>query len=218
MKKAVILATVVASVLAGASWSCAAVLTLRSGQRVEGELTAATRESVTLLVGTRSVEFPTAEVALIAFGEAPPPQAAPAPEPPPPAPSPSAAVLEDLKALAELGRGEPPLEPYEAHLAEAAGALQTLPEAQRQALSDALAYLRLGAAARRARASKTGYTEISRNEYLDRCTASDAELQVVVKPGADDLVRGIGASVVGARPFVACAAAELARAEAAPGQ
>jgi len=205
-------------VLAGSAGH-AAVVTLRNGQKIEGAFAGATARVLTVTVGSQTVEFPVSEVLSVVFG-APP---APAPVVAKPATvekAPAEALVRKIQDLVEAAQEGLEFDAYVARLDQVRGdqerfaaAGQGVDAALRAALGDAVGYLDLAEAVWDAKRTRKGREGLSENPYLDRCAQTDADLQTVVRPGDDALKRGIGASVVGPRPFFACAKAEAERAK-----
>ncbi len=219
-----LLGTTLGLLIAVATSSSAAVVTLRSGEKVEGVFQGASPSVVMLTVGTRAAEFPMAEVLSIAFDEAAPSRAAV------PTGLSQAGAADDAGALlvkearglvADAQEGLA-LEAYRARLDSLRESLarfaqergQGYPAGFRDGVSDAVGYLTLAAAVWDAKLTRKGREALSADPYLDRCAATDADLETVVRPGDDALKRGVGAAVVGPRPFWACAETAAAAAGA----
>jgi len=223
MKGRIRAATLGLVLAAAASSSPAAVLTLRNGQQVEGVFQGATPSAVTLTVGTQAAEFPVAEVLSIRFdGASPSPAAAPPRLPLAGSGEDSGArLVREAQGLAAAAQEGLAPEAYwgrldlvragHARFVQEKG--QGYPVGFREGVADAVGYLTLAAAVWDAKLTRKGREALSADPYLDRCAATDADLQTVVRAGDDALKRGIGASVVGPRPFWVCAEVAAAKAE-----
>jgi len=198
----------------------AAVVTLRNGQKVEGEFAGATSEALSVTVGSQTLEFPVREVLSVVFPAPVGEQPGRAATTPPRGEDRQGKVWAEAQGLVKAALEGLPREEFGSRLEQVSETYRGLSgqgvgAGFREGMEDALGHLHLARSVWDAKVSRKGREALSENPYLDRCAGTDPDLQTVVKPEDDALKRGIGAAVVGPRPFFSCAEAALGRAKAA---